>query len=152
MINKVYNNFRFNLQEKWPSIFKLLNGNKKICKFLIAGGLSTSAHLITLFLLHEFLAINLVLASSLAFCLAFLVSFSLQKYWTFRNYSRKKLIKQLFIYLIIAIISLNINAFGIYYLVNELHIWYLLAQVFVSLTVSVFNFFSYKLLVFKIEK
>ncbi len=152
MINSIYNNFRFSLKDKWPLVFKLLDDHKKVCKFFIAGSLSTTTHLLSLFLLHEYLNIKVVLASSLAFCLAFVVSFSLQKYWTFRNYSREKLIKQLFIYLIIAIISLNINALGIHYLANVLQIWYLFAQVLLSTLIAIFNFFSYRFLVFKTYK
>ncbi len=152
MIDSLYNNSRSVLKKKIPFVFKLLNENKKICKFLIAGSLSTLTHLLSLFLLHEYFNIKVVLASSLAFCLAFIISFSLQKYWTFRNYSRRKFIKQLFIYLITAIISLNINAFLLHTLVNVLDLWYLIAQVLVSFFIAIINFFSYKLLVFKTDK
>jgi putative flippase GtrA len=149
MIDNLYNNFRFSLKKKSPFVFNLLDRHKKICKFVLAGGTSTAVHLLSLYLLHQYLNLAVVIASSLAFVIAFIVSFSLQKYWTFRNYSKKQLTRQLSIYLIIAIISLNINAFAIHYLVNVLNIWYLLAQLLVSFLISIFNFFSYKLLVFK---
>lgn len=148
----IYNKIRENIKKSSPLAFSLLNKNKKVYKFVISGIISTGTHLFFLVFFHQYLNIMVVLASSFAFIIAFFVSFSLQKYWTFRNYSQKKMLRQLFIYLIIAIISLNINAFFIHYLVNVLEFWYLFAQILVSLIVAFFNFFSYKLLVFKINK
>jgi putative flippase GtrA len=114
----------------------------------LAGG----TDLIFLFIFHGLLHINLVLSTSVAFILSFLVSFTLQKFWTFRNYSEDKVVHQLSLYVLNAFIGLNLNGTGMHLLVNKYAVWYMLAQIIVNLVLGVWNFFVYKFIVFNIGK
>jgi len=151
-INNLYKRFRSFLSQRFPHFFKFCDKRKAVVKFFIAGGFAGVVDLIALFVFHDLFAWEILFSTSAAFILAFAVSFSLQKIWTFRNYSHKKLPRQLILYFAGAFISLNLNALGMHWLVNNLGVWYLLAQIIVNLFLAVINFFNYKFIVFRIYK
>jgi len=80
-----------------------------------------------------------------------LISFNLQKFWTFRNYGRDRMAGQLFLYILNAVIGLNINGALMHLLVNSWSVWYLLAQVIVNLGLGAWNFLIYKFIIFKVR-
>jgi putative flippase GtrA len=81
-----------------------------------------------------------------------LVSFNLQKFWTFRNYRHDKVIHQLFVYILNAFIGLNLNGLFMHILVNRYNIWYLLSQIIVNVVIGFWNFIVYKFIVFRTSK
>lgn len=85
----------------------------------------------------------------MAFIVAFMISFGAQKLWTFRNYSQTKLPRQLILYIINAFVSLALNGLAMHYLVNNLKLWYLLAQIMVNLVLGTINFINYKYIIFR---
>ena len=48
-----------------------------------------------------------------------------------------------------AFIGLNLNGALMHLLVNEYNVWYLLAQVIVSVVIGTYNFFIYRFIIFK---
>lgn len=133
----------------YPSVYKILTKNKSVTKFIVAGSSAAAVDLIFLAIFHDLFNWSIVLSTSLAFILAFAVSFHLQKFWTFRNKDKKKIPKQLTIYMINALLTLNLNGLFMHLLVDRLGVWYLLSQVIVNVTIGVYNFFVYKYVVFK---
>jgi len=148
-INNSYRQLRQGLACHFPRLFPLIDAKKAVIKYFIAGVSATLVNLISLAFFHGFLKINLLLATSLAFVVSFVVSFSLQKFWTFRNYHYKKIPLQLILYIINAFIGLSINVFLMNLLVNKWGSWYLLAQFIVSFIIGVYNFFAYNFVIFK---
>ncbi|MDD2353915.1 MAG: GtrA family protein [Patescibacteria group bacterium] len=148
-INNSYRQLRQGLACHFPRLFPLIDAKKAVIKYFIAGVSATLVNLISLAFFHGFLKINLLLATSLAFVVSFVVSFSLQKFWTFRNYHYKKIPLQLILYIINAFIGLSINVFLMNLLVNKWGAWYLLAQFIVSFIIGVYNFFAYNFVIFK---
>lgn len=151
-INSLYKQFRIYFSGSYPRIFAYCEKHKAILKFFIAGGFAGATDLIALFIFHQLLRQNILVSTSLAFVFAFIVSFNLQKLWTFRNYGYKKLARQLVLYFAGAFISLNLNGLGMHWLVINLGVWYLLAQVLVNLVLGILNFFNYKFIVFKANR
>lgn len=119
---------------------------------MIAGIVAGMTQLTFLAFFYDLLDWPIVLSSSLAFVLSFLVSFSLQKTWTFRNFSQKKVIKQFSLYIVNAFISLNINGFFMHLLVEKYGILYLFSQILVNVCLGAYNFFFYRLIVFRDKK
>lgn len=107
--------------------------------------------LVLLYLFHGVLELGLILSSSMAFVLAFFVSFYLQKFWTFRNADTQKIPKQLSIYLLVGTTNLTLNALIIHTAVNRFHIYYLLAQIVSTATLSIWGFLMNKFVIFKNE-
>jgi putative flippase GtrA len=151
-INNLYKRFRIFLNKRYPQLFNFCERRKAIVKFFIAGAFAGTVDLIALFIFHDVFGWDILFSTSAAFILAFAVSLSLQKIWTFRNYSHKKLPRQLILYFTGAFISLNLNTLGMHWLVNNLEVWYLLSQLIVNLCLGIMNFFNYKFIVFKVYK
>lgn len=151
-INNLYQSFRRVFSGNYPYIFNFCEKRKALIKFFLAGCLTGLFHLLALFIFHDLFFWPIIFSTSFAFILAFAVSFSLQKLWTFRNYSHKKLPRQLILYFGGAFINLNLNALAMYWLVNNMELWYMLAQLIVSLFLGLLNFLNYKFIVFKVYK
>lgn len=74
----------------------------------------------------------------IAYCVAVAVGFVMQKYWTFRDYSRELAAGQICWYTAISLFNLGLNALILHMSklilesngVNFFHVWYLVAQIF----------------------
>ena len=128
--------------------FSLYLYNHRVVRFLFSGGLATAANIIPLFVLVHFFYMWYLLAAVFSFITAVAVSFMMQKFFTFNDYTREKIKQQTTLYFGIQIFNLCINTLLMYVGVNLLHIQYLLAQVLISGVMAVYNFFVYKHLVF----
>jgi len=149
LLDKLYFRFRHFFASRWPQGYGFCENHKSVVKFLAAGCVSGGADLVFLYFFHGLIHWPIVLATSVAFILSFVVSFGLQKFWTFRDYSQKKIAGQLFLYFLFAFISLDLNGIFMHFLVNRFHIWYLLSQFVVNLFLGLLNFLVYKFIIFK---
>ncbi len=96
------------------NIFK----DTKIFKFAISGFLAYSVELLIFkFILEEF-RVWYIVASSIALILSFFVSFSLQKFWTFKHKETVYMKGEVLMYLGVVILNLFLNA-AVFYLFVE---------------------------------
>lgn len=115
----------------------------------ICGGLIQTA---TLYVWVEIFRLQAyyLLGAAAGFCLALAVTFTLQKYWTFRDYARERARKQFFFYTLIALTSLGLNVLLLHLSklaldalgFNFFHIWYLAAQVCIIGFVAALSFIA----------
>ena len=124
---------------------------KVYIKYIISGCTGALVNLSTLFILTEFAHVYYLLSAVIAFFVSLTVGFNLQKKWTFRD-DNKKVFKQVALYFTITGANLFINMSLLYFLVEKLDVWYMLAQVIIYGSLSIFSFILYKFLVFKKEK
>lgn len=151
-ISKLYFKFRNYFSCRFPRLYYICDKYKILVKCTFSGVTVAFVELVVLFICYRLLSWQLVVSTSIAFICSFLLSFSLQKFWTFRNFSQSKTARQLIMYFFNAFIGLNLNGFFMHKLVNQYHIWYLLAQVIVILAIGVYNFTIYNLVIFRKEK
>ncbi len=149
IILKLYNIIHGRFQNKFPKLYCFCAPKKSIIKFLIAGSIAGSTDLILLFIFHGVIGWHIVPSTSLAFLFSFLISFYLQKKWTFKENYTKKGSKQFILYFLNAFLSLNINGLAMHLLVNEWNILYLLAQIIVNLVLGSLNYIIYKTIIFR---
>ena len=128
--------------------FSLYLYNHRIARFLLSGGLATVTNIGLLFVLVHFFYVWYLLAASISFIAASAVSFMMQKFFTFNDYTRHKINQQTSLYLGVQIFNLGFNTLLMYVGVGLLHIQYLIAQILISGSMAVYNFFVYKHLVF----
>ncbi len=121
----------------------------KIFRYLVAGSLAAFTHLGGLYLFTEHTHIWYVYANVLAFGMGLVVSFILQKFWTFADHSTDKVHHQALIYTAMQVVSLGINTGGLYLLVQYVHMWYLLAEFILLIVVAGGNFFISNAVIFK---
>ncbi len=129
-------------------VTNLLNKHKVIIKYLIAGSIASSAAIISLYILSVVLKIWYLAASTLAFIIAFFISFSLQKFWTFRDNNFEKIKKQLSLYFLVSITNLAINTIFMYTLVDRFKIWHIYSQILTCGFLAIISFLIYKFKIF----
>lgn len=124
-------------------------------KYIISG---STAAIIDLTVLNFLDGIGLyyLISINIAFIVAFLVSFSLQKYWTFNDSENGKIHYQIIIYFIISIVNIVINSTIIHFLfvwniVSGFFIFrpVVVAQIISGIIVAAESFFIYRFFIFK---
>lgn len=120
-----------------------------IFRFVLAGAVASLTQILGVTIFYEKLGYDIIPATTLAFIIAFLASFSLQKFWTFRDFRSKVLDRQLSIFLVLAVINLIINDILMHFLVNTFSIWYIFAQFATSGMIGIYSFLAYKFVIFK---
>jgi putative flippase GtrA len=100
-----------------------------VAKYLIAGCIGAGTQIISLAFFVEVLHVWYMHGVVYAFCIALVVTFTLQKYWTFGRRTTEGMHRESFFYTLFALLSLGLNALLMYVLVERVHIWYLAAEV-----------------------
>jgi putative flippase GtrA len=120
----------------------------KIMRYIISGGMATVTNVLFLFIFTDLFGFWYVLSAVIAYLISFIVSFTMQKYWTFRDSSNDRMNSQIVSYIILNIVNLGLNTLGIFLFVHYGHVYYLLAQIIVSVLIAIESFYIYSL-VFK---
>ncbi len=130
-------------------IYRWAQKYAQFVRFCIAGGFAFSVNLTVLYVLTDIFHIYYLISTVGAFLAAFSISFTLQKFWTFRDPSRDRLHIQLPLYLGMQLTNVTLNVALMYAFVEYLHIWYLFSQAFISLTLAAVIFFINKKYIFR---
>ena len=137
--------------EKYISpYFKILTGHV-IVRYILSGGTAAVTDLSALYLFNSILGVQYLISAILAFLVAFGVSFSMHKFWTFKTeHSQDEVMhKQVMLYLGTSLFGLVLNTLLMYVFVSGFHIQVILSQIFVGLMVACVSFFISRNFVFK---
>ncbi len=121
----------------------------KILRYLFSGTTAFGINFFFLYVFTEWVGLYYLVSVVLAFSMAVVVSFILQKFWTFRNNSKIDLHRQAKIYITVAIINTGINTLLVYLFVEYVGLHYLTGQFFSSGLIAVESFFVYQIFIFK---
>lgn len=119
-----------------------------LLRYLISGGTAAVTNVGILFLLVQFGNIHYLLSSIIAYLLAIVVSFTLQKFWTFQDRPTHDIQSQFFRYVTVVLANLALNTGLMYVLVTHFSIWYIFAQIMAIAVIAVTGYFGYKYFVF----
>lgn len=119
----------------------------RVLKFLLVGGIGLSVNLGVFHSLYV-LGVSYLLGSVAAFCVALVVGFVLQKYWTFENRTPERARTQFALYALLAICNLAINTLIVYLLVEYAGTHYLVAQTVGAGSVALVSYFVYRSYIF----
>jgi len=133
-------------------LFEIAMRHRQIIKYVISGSTATFVDLSFIYVLTDLFHFWYLLSAVLAFMIAFFVSFSLQKFWTFRNNDRERIYEQLVLYLTIGLLNLTVNTGLMYLSVDVFGVWYLFAQVIILGFLGIGSFLFYKYIIFKKHK
>ncbi len=120
----------------------------KLFRFIVSGGIATGVNLVLIFILTEYVHLWYLLSATLAFFSAFLISFFLQKFWTFNDPSKDKIRRQAFLFLATIIIGVGVNDLVVYSLVEYVNVHYLVAQIIGAAFIACANFIIYQRFIF----
>jgi len=120
-----------------------------IVKFIISGGTAAMANFSSFLFLTKFVSLHYLLSSVLAFIFSAVVSFCLQKIWTFDNQSLDKLHIQFGLYIIMIFFNLIMNTLLVYLFVEYLYFGHFISQVMAGVILAIESFFVFKHVIFK---
>lgn len=121
----------------------------RVFRYLTSGGITALVLFISLIIFREVLGFWYLLASVLSFCLSVVTSFSLQRFWTFRDNEDKNTHKQFLFFVAVSVCNLAINTSLMYVAVSIFDIQYLIAQFIVTGLIAFITFFVYRDIIFR---
>ncbi len=124
----------------------------EIIRFVISGGTTAATEIAFLYVFTQFFGLWYLFSLVLAFLIALCVSFTLQKFWTFRDRNVGTLHLQAASYAGIAVVNLAVNAALLYVFVQFFGLWYVFGQVLCDAIIAVSSFVIYKFVIFKREQ
>jgi dolichol-phosphate mannosyltransferase len=110
-------------------------------RFLSAGGLGVLLYYMVLYILTDLFGVWYVASAVIASLVNWTSNFVFQKYWTFQNKNKKSIHRQVIYYAAMAATIFVANLALLYVLVEYTHIWYLGAQVIVTVLLTVASYF-----------
>jgi len=119
----------------------------QIARFSAVGATSAIIDFGVLYLLTDIVGFHYLLSATISFILAAGYNFSLNRAWTFKSNGSRR--RQLPIFISVALIGILINNGIMYLTVEHFGFHYLLAKVFSTAIVTVWNFFINKYITFK---
>jgi len=134
--------------EKDIRFYKMI---KLFIKSSIAGSTAAVTDLFFLFIFEHFLDWHYMFSVNIAFAIAVLVNFSLQKYWTFEKKEVSVIHIQFMKFISVSGLNLILNASLMYILVTYFGVWYLLGQILVTICLAGMNFLFYRRFIFADE-
>lgn len=148
-LNKLYHH-ALSLGNFWfPGPYRIAFAQRRVLKFIVAGGTGAVVNLSILFCLTDLLHVYYLLSSVVSFIVSVGVSFVLQKYWAFRDRTENAEKTRAVTYLVMQISNLGINTLLLYISVSIFGFWYLAAQVVISLLIAVSTYQVNRMLIFR---
>ena len=115
----------------------------ELIKFLAAGGSCFALELFVLWTLTELGGINYLWSAGLAFSIAVAVNYVMCVRWVWRSARRTS--KSAAIFLLTSVAGLGINQLSMYLMVERLGLHYMMAKIFSTALVTVWNFITKRL-------
>ncbi len=137
------------MDERTNKFLSFAKEHKNFIPFLFSGGIAFLVTFSLLYVFTEFFKLWYVLSSALGYALGIIVNFTLQKFFVFRFEQKDKAHRQFILFFFVNLVSLGLNSFGMFFFVEKIGLYYLVAQIVVSGIIAVLSYFSYKLIVFK---
>jgi putative flippase GtrA len=130
-------------------IRNLIRKYSQIIRYIIAGCVATGSNLAILFVLVHYFKLWYLTGAIISFCCAVVISYLLQKFFVFKNYERSGMHKQFLHFLIYNIVMLGFNTLLMYFFVDIIKVWYLLAQALSAIIIACMNYIYFNKIVFK---
>lgn len=120
---------------------------QQLINFAVVGGISTLIDFVVLFLMYEILGINYLIGTAVAFIVATVFNYWASMRYIFTSkYEAHQRGKEFTIFLVLSVLGLVLTQFLMVIFVEWLSISVMIAKVFVTVFVMVFNFVTRKLL------
>ncbi len=116
----------------------------RVMRFIISGGLAAVVNLALLYIFTDVFAIWYIISAALSFLLAFVVSFMLQKYWSFKSSDHSRIGTQLPLHLTVAVTNMVVNIGLIYLFVEVAGFHYLMAAIFSNIIIAFESYFAFR--------
>lgn len=116
-------------------------------RYVITGLCSAAIEFALLFIFRDVIGLSILISNSAALSIVFWFNFLMNRLWSFK--SKKKLGRQLVLYLALFVFNLGASDFIMYLMTDRLSMQYLLAKVFAIGAVVCWNFVLYKKVIYR---
>ncbi|MBP9840715.1 MAG: ChbG/HpnK family deacetylase [Candidatus Pacebacteria bacterium] len=123
-----------------------VRGLGSVMKFLIAGTIATGTNLGLLYVLTDVAGLWYLASMVIAYTLATVVGFILQKFWAFSHHSLERTRSEIAVFVANNALGVAFDAVGLYVLVEYAGLWYMTAQFLLLALIALWNFFVYRFL------
>ena len=147
-MNRIYIHTREYLHTRHPAMMARCAPYWLYLRYLVAGGIAATTDIALLYVFTDLFGIWYLISATLAFLVAVVVSFVLQKFWTFRDKGTDGMHRQAASYLGVQLTGIAANTIGMYLLVGVAGLWYILAQIIMGALIAIFNFVMYRNFIF----
>jgi dolichol-phosphate mannosyltransferase len=113
---------------------------KKFARFSLVGIFGTILNLAVLYFFTEIIGAHYIISGTIAFFIATVHNYIFNKIWTFEEELHRNFKIKYLKFIVTSIFSLMINLLVLYFLVDYLHIYYILSQLIAILAGSVSNY------------
>ena len=137
------------LSRRNPKLLHIIRRYKREIKYVISGGSSALAALVTVYIATDFFKVWYLISVIFGQVVGFFVNFYMQKFWTFRDPSQERMQKQFKIFIGLAVAHTVLNAIFISILVEVFGMWYLLAQAIVLAALAIGSYIFNRFVTFK---
>ena len=139
----------YGLGTLWETTKFLAQYYRQLFVYGVSGFIGFATNMLVYALLLYQVGVWYLMAGVIAFCAGGLVSFVLQKYWTFGNRSSDMMKRQMTLYFLLALFNLAFDSLLLYGFVEIVEVHKLLANVLATLTVALWSYFLYKNVIFR---
>jgi glycosyltransferase involved in cell wall biosynthesis/putative flippase GtrA len=116
-------------------------------KYCIGGGTSFVVDFALLYILTEYAGLWYLSSATIAFAVAVLVNYFIQKFWTFKS-KQSAGFRQFLMFGAVQIVGLFINNTTLYFMVESIGLWYMFSKAIAAIIVLIWNFWASKMFVF----
>lgn len=114
-------------------------------RFLVVGGTAAAINIGLLYSLTEFVGVWYLFSEIVAFLVALIFNFTLQRFWTFRSRSAERT-RQAVLFVGVNIWNLFLNAVLLYAFVEYAGYWYIYGQILASIIIAIESYFLYRII------
>ncbi|WP_099466989.1 GtrA family protein [Konateibacter massiliensis] len=118
---------------------------EQIMKFGVVGFLCFFIDYFVLFAVTEFLGINYLISSAIAFSVSVIVNYILSITFVFSTKKDANKVKEFIVFVVLSLIGLGINQIIMWFTVEKVGIYYMLAKIVATAIVMVYNFITRKI-------
>lgn len=117
----------------------------QVLKFGVVGGTAFLIDYSIMIALTEFFGINYLISSGISFVVSVIYNYILSVHWVFdvdKNGNKKK---EFIVFILLSVIGLGLNQLLMWVFVSRVHVFYMLAKIFVTAIVMIYNFVTRKI-------
>jgi putative flippase GtrA len=122
--------------------------NNKIIRYIFSGIIASLSNFVILYFLVQKLNLWYLTSSIISFCCGIIISYCLQKFFTFKNYSIQNIHLQFSVFFIYNLCMLGLNTLLMYFFVDIIGIWYLFSQIVITIGTAFINYFFFNKIMF----
>lgn len=121
----------------------------QVLKFGVVGGTAFLIDYSIMIALTEFFGINYLISSGISFVVSVIYNYILSVHWVFdvdkdgdKDGDKKK---EFIVFILLSVIGLGLNQLLMWVFVSRVHVFYMLAKIFVTAIVMIYNFVTRKI-------